>query len=89
MSAENNSPWYNESLKLIRSKEPRTYEEKEKFLVKYGSIIEVVLKTSKLIILDSEYSEADYKEFFDNDTLEHYIGNTPIIPESCKRLQEI
>ena len=89
MSAENNSPWYNEALKLALGKVPRTPSEKEQFLVEYGSIIEVLLKTNKIIILDSKYSEADYKEFFDNNTLAHFVGNTPIIPASCKRLLEI
>lgn len=83
---------YNQRL-FLQAKEhaflprPKTLSEKLAYNKKYGKVLELLFKNSKMIILSSENNEpVDYIEFFKNNAQNQKIGESILIPKSCINL---
>ena len=65
---------------------PKTTLDNIAYIKKYGKILELLFKNSKMLIIelnDNKVKISDYFEFFEDNPLNQKVGDTQVIPQSC------
>lgn len=89
ISINDNPLLFKNALKHSSTKRPKTYKERIIYYKLYGEFLELLFKNSKMLIIDSTNNAVDnYLQFFEANSINQMVGETIIIPPSCKELMK-